>query len=164
MSIETRGITLVEVLLSVAILVILGTVGFISYGGYQRKVELDAVTRDILVTLREAQGKAMTGQDDKSWGVHFDANPTNTYVLYRDDGSGYAAATEKRTSYISSYIKISTVSIQGGGTEILFAKRTGATTTYGSGASNAAVRVQDINDSSKYHDITVTAQGKIDTQ
>ena len=158
------GFNLVEILLAIAILALLASFGFLSYSGYQRKVELDTTSRQLVETLRHAQGKAVSGEADKPWGVHFNADPINSYVLYRDDGSGYAGATQKETTNLSGYIKMSTVSIQGGGSDVLFQKRTGTTTTYGSGSGNEAVRLEDISSSGSYRKITITSQGRIDAE
>ncbi|MBI5466173.1 MAG: prepilin-type N-terminal cleavage/methylation domain-containing protein [Candidatus Kerfeldbacteria bacterium] len=159
-----RGFSLVEILLAIAILAILASMGFIMFGGYQRRTELDTSARQIAAILRRAQGKAVSGENDKPWGVRFNVDPTNSYVLYRDDGSGYAAATQKETLSLGGYVKIAAVTIQGAGNEVLFQKRTGTTTTYGSGSGGIAVRLEDIADSSKFKNIIVTAQGKIDVE
>jgi type II secretory pathway pseudopilin PulG len=153
-----------EVLLAAAVLVIVASIGAFSYVGYQRSVELDAAARLLVATLRDAQGRSMAGQDDRPWGVHLDVHPTNRYVLYRDDGSGYAGSTVREETYLSSYVKIASVTVSGGGSDVVFLKRTGRAATYGTGPGSEAVRVEDAADSSRFQKITVTAQGRVDVE
>lgn len=81
---STSGFTLVELLLVIALVVIIGlftsSVG-ISY--YQSEL-LSEASDNIVSTLRQAQGLAMSGKNASSYGVYFGED---SYVLF--EGSYY---------------------------------------------------------------------------
>lgn len=81
------GFTLLEILLTTAILVVIASVGIFSYGGFNRTVDLNSIADAISGQLRRAQTRAMGADDLVRWGVHFD-NPTSGddyYSLYSGD-------------------------------------------------------------------------------
>lgn len=91
----SRGFTLLEVVLTSAALVIIFAVGILSYGSFNRTIDLDTVADIIAGQLRRAQTRAMNADDLLRWGVHFD-NPTSGddfYSLY--SGNTYTTDVEK---------------------------------------------------------------------
>ncbi len=158
------GFSLIELLITIAIIAIFASGAAIWFIGYQRQAELNSAARNIINTLRYAQVRSVSGKDFKAWGVYFDV-PGNKYVLFRNEGGGYATATVKEENYLSSFVKISAVTLNGGGNEIVFNKSTGDTAQYGSAnGNNTAVKLEQNGASGNYKNIIVTGLGKINIQ
>ena len=76
------GFTLVEVLLTIAVLALLtAMVAPISLDFYRRQ-QLHTQTQEIIQTLRRAQLSAMSTEGDSNFGVYF---TSNKYILFRGD-------------------------------------------------------------------------------
>ena len=82
---SSLGVSLIELLLVVAIIVILGTAttpflsNFISRNNYETSVD------KVVSTLKKAQGYSISGKDASSWGVCLASG--NKIRLYRDSCS-----------------------------------------------------------------------------
>lgn len=86
------GFTLTELLISMAILVIVASTGFVYLGGYRRTADIDAALQKMVSFTREAQMRAKSGQDGVAWGIHWE-NPLaggDFYALFKDT---YVSAT-----------------------------------------------------------------------
>lgn len=159
-----RGFSLIELLITIAIIAVLATGAAIWFFGYQRQAELDSAAKNIINTLREAQARSVSGKDFKAWGVCFDMN-NNKFILFRDDGAGCAGAIVKEENYLSSLVKISAITLDGGGSEIIFNRLNGSPFHYGNfGGNNTAIRLELIGASGVYKDIIVALPGRIDSQ
>lgn len=153
-----------EVIISVAILATLASSVIISFFGYQRNIELESAAKAIVKTLRDAQSRSISGKDFKNWGVYFDG-ANNKFVLFRDEGGGYATAAVKEENYPSNFVKISSITLNGGGSETVFSKPKGNTSQYGTAnGNNTAVKIEQANNSSSYKNIIITSLGAIDFQ
>jgi len=168
-----KGFSLIELLMVIAILAILSSGVVIWFLGYQREAELGSTAKTIVNTLRDAQSRSINGKDFKSWGVYFD-NLNNKFVLFRNDGGGFAGATVKEENYLSSFVKISTicqteaargVCLNGDGKEIIFNLPKGDTGQYGTfNGNNTAIRIELASSGDVFKDIIVTPLGKINWQ
>lgn len=167
------GFSLIELIIVIAILALFSSGVMIWFFGYQREAELGAAAKTIVNTLRDAQSRSINGQDFKSWGVYFD-NLNNKFVLFRNDGGGFASSAMKEENYLSSFVKIGNiclpeatrgVCLNGGGKEIIFNLPKGDTSQYGTfGGNTTAIRIELANSGNIFKDIIVTPLGKIDWQ
>lgn len=156
---KENGLTLIEIILSLTILAILSSMAFVWFLGYYRQTELDSSAKSMVNILRNAQSNSMSGKDSKNWGVYFD-DMNNKLVLFRDEGSGYgdgSGIAVKEENYLSSLIIISSISLNGGGKEIIFNSPRGETLQYG------IIKIEDLKNSS-FKNITVTQLGLISGQ
>ena len=161
---NSRGFSLIELIISVAILAVFSSGIVIWFLGYQRQSELDSTAKMIVGTLRDAESRSMSGKDFKNWGVYFDA-AGNKYVLFRDDGGGYATSTVREENYISSFSRISSVTLNGGGNEVIFNKAGGDTNQYGNAnGNNTAVKIEQSGVSGNYTNIIISPIGRIESQ
>lgn len=87
-----KGFTLLETVISLAIIVIVATMALLNLGGESRTTVLNDTTKQIAALLREAQSDAMSQSQGTSWGVHFDnTNPAApSYALFY--GASYSVA------------------------------------------------------------------------
>lgn len=72
-----RGFTLVEALITIAIIMVIGVVGALSLTGKKNSNDLSSTVSQAASLLREAESRSITETQGMSWGVHF-ANATRT--------------------------------------------------------------------------------------
>jgi prepilin-type N-terminal cleavage/methylation domain-containing protein len=139
----SRGFSLVEVLLSMAIMAIVGLTAVPFYSRFFSQNAVANTYDQLTGELRKAQLYAMTGKQAGSWGVH---NGGTQLMLFQ--GSTYAA---RNTSFDETFTVNGNVTISGF-TDIIFAQVTGLPNT------TATITVKAINIQKT---ITVNAQGAI---
>lgn len=121
-----NGFTLFEITIVVAVLVILGSIIFVSFARFRERSQLDTTVREILAALRLAQSKTLASEGNYTYGVHFQSD---RIVLFR--GTSYdSATTTNETTRITTSVSISTA-LTGGGADIIFDRITGATAESG---------------------------------
>lgn len=124
----SRGFTLLEVLLVIAILAVLFTGVGAFYGNYIKIVEFESVGKHMLFDMREARTYAMSGKKGEYWGVHAKNGVDDYYEIYStpsDYSSG--AKTIFSTVYLPGGISF-TLPAEGLERDILFSRIFGTTT------------------------------------
>lgn len=121
-----RGFTLIEILVSISILLIIMAVTIFSLTTLSKKVEIDSTSQNILSTLRLAQSKTLASENETKYGVHFE---TAKYVLF--SGPTYSSSATDNKVYNLTDSQISTISLNGGGSEVIFDRIRGTTSNYG---------------------------------
>ena len=75
---QKSGFTLLEILLTIAILAIISSIGISFYYNFFKKTQLDAPSNNIISDLKRARANAMSGVDNRKWAIHF-VNFTQDY-------------------------------------------------------------------------------------
>ena len=76
-----KGFTLIELVITIAIIAVVAIIGTVSLFGAQHKATLTGTVQQIAALLREAQSDSMAGENGTAWGVHFE-NATTTAPFY----------------------------------------------------------------------------------
>lgn len=119
-----RGFTLVELLVVMAISALLVGGAVVSWGNLRAGSGLAAAADSVRATLEQARLQALARQDDAGWGVKVD---TNSVTLFK--GPIFAAGeAANRIVNLPAGVKIQTISLENGGSEVLFDGLTGTTT------------------------------------
>lgn len=155
-----RAFSLIEVLLSLAILALLASIASISFLSYQREEALNSEAQSLISVLRLARERTIALEDNKAWGVHFEIHPSNKYVLFRDEGNGYNGATLKIFYSTGNSVAIDSLSLNGGGQDVIFEKLTGQTSNYGTGDNYQAIVLKDRRGVAK--SVLISPLGRID--
>ncbi|MEK7153508.1 MAG: type II secretion system protein [Patescibacteria group bacterium] len=121
--VDQRGFTLVEALLSVAIIGLLVGMSLPIYQSFQTRNDLDITTQSVADMLRRAQTYARGVSGDSQWGV---AIQSGAATLFK--GASFAA---RDAAYDEATIIPSTTNVSGV-SEVLFSKLAGAPSTTGS--------------------------------
>ncbi len=118
-----RGFTLLEMLLSVALIALIAGMGTPLYQALQVRTDLDIAAASYAHALRFAEVRARGVDGDASWGVR--VATTTDIVLFQ--GASYAA---RNSTYDETYDLPVSVTVSGQD-EIVFAKFTGIPGTTG---------------------------------
>ncbi len=76
------GLTMIELLVTIGVIGIVAATTVPAYASMRNSVGLSSAARQLVSTLREAQNKSITSQDNAQFGVKFDSG-AKTYTLYR---------------------------------------------------------------------------------
>lgn len=125
-----RGITLVEVVVVIGIVVIIAVLGFPFASTFENARRFEVAGDEMMATLRRAQGRAAVGEGGSAYGVHFVAGTAASYTLFR--GNSFSGRDE---SYDEVYELPGTVtlafSFAGGGSDVVFLPLRGRTANAG---------------------------------
>jgi len=76
---KLKSVTLVEVMLAIAVLVIIMGVSAPIYGSLQTKSDVEMATNQLIQSLRRAQILARASKGDSNWGVKIETGAITTY-------------------------------------------------------------------------------------
>ncbi len=147
---KKNGFTLIEILISLAAVMLLGSIALVSFRASRNVRELSTGSQNIMQVLRRAQEQTLAGQNNSSWGVHVEPNKL---VLF--EGTDYGASTNKTDYPVSSLLEIANISLAGGGSDIVFKRVTGDTDNNGSFVIHVAA------DPSNSFSLTIAPSGKV---
>ena len=122
---------MLELIISLAIIALLGSLAGLGLVNYQRSIAADTAAREITGQLRLAQRKAVSGEDGDlngegdSWGVRFSNSSDDTYQVFY--GAVYNSASTTATVYLPSSA-VFTNPTEGNTKDIIFTKLSGTTT------------------------------------
>ncbi len=131
------GFTLVEILLAVMTLAMMATVAIIIYPSFQKRVELDLYSSEIIQYLKRARTKALTGEENSNYGVNFEIEK---FTLFK--GNDYIPEnSENEEVILPEILAISDINLTGTGTSVIFEKGTG--NALNTGTVNIGIKIGD---------------------
>lgn len=121
------GFSIVEMLVVVAVGVIVTAILTGSFSKAPQLQALDKGTAVVLSLLEEARGRAVSAKDASAYGVHFE---TAKALLFA--GPVYSAsAASNVVEPMNPLVRISSIALAGGGSEVVFNRLSGDTAQYG---------------------------------
>ena len=144
------GFTLLEIVVSIAILILIASAASVSFSNSRNVRELTTASQNVLSILRTAQSKTLAGEENSQWGVHIEQTQV---VLFR--GVSYAGAGFTEAYPLPSTIEIANISLAGSGSDIIFKRIEGTTDETGI----FELRVK--SDTAKTFSVTVESSGKV---
>lgn len=151
---RAAGFTAIEVLTTVAILVVILSITVVSFALFQQERDLDGATEGLTSTFEQARGQTLASRNQTVYGVHLEAG---RYVLF--EGAAYVpgAATNQAFALPGS-IEFFGWAFAGGGVDVVFERLTGETNQPGT----VTVRIRSRPARAKT--ITILATGIIASQ
>ncbi len=145
-----KGFTLIEILVSVAVIVLLGSAGLVSFNTSRNARDLTTGTQTVLSVFRLAQSKTLAGENDSTWGIRLTSSQIELF-----QGNTYAGGSNIKAYALPSSLQITSISLNGGGSEVVFTRVTGETTQ--SGTFTISVAAAPTNSTG----ITIDSSGKV---
>lgn len=137
-----RGITLLELVISIGVLTIIFGISSVGIANIQRTITNLSTDNDVISALTLASRRARAGRENTSWGVYipFDESTRKTENIIVFSGTSYAArnVSNDLTLTVNGDIMFTSVDFSGSAPdvvnahEIVFQQFSGATTQYGS--------------------------------
>ena len=146
----SAGFTLLEIVVSIAILILIASAASVSFSNSRNIRELTTASQNVLSILRTAQSKTLAGEEASPWGVHIEQTQV---VLFR--GVSYAGAGFTEAYPLPATIEIANISLAGSGSDIIFKRIEGTTDETGT----FELRVK--SDTTKTFSVTVEGSGKV---
>src|SRR5262245_58562035 len=142
-----RAFSVIEMLVVVTIIGLVSLVIITPFAQFRNNQLLTGASEQMLATLNKARAKTLSSVASSQYGVHFLANQI---VLFK--GSSYPG-TEPETILLDPLIQLSTISLAGGGSDVIFQRLTGKTSQSGT------VTVSLVSNGSQSRTITVGSTG-----
>lgn len=120
------GFTFIEILVTISVLAILGTITLSALANVRVQRDLDAAVAETVSTIRLAQSKTLASESDARYGVHF---AEDRVALFQ--GVSYGAGTTTETRLLSPRVRITVITLADGGSDVAFQRLTGTTTSHG---------------------------------
>lgn len=122
-----NGFTLIEILIAFAAVLLLGSLSLVSFRASRNARELSTSAENVLAIIRRAQERTLAGENNSIWGVHLEQDKI---VLF--EGTDYTTSTNKTEYPLSTLLEITAISLNTGGSDIVFKRITGDTNNSGS--------------------------------
>jgi len=156
LSAKDEGFTLIEFIIVIGISTILVGMSFGVFTTFSKRSNVDVEARNIESVLNLSRNRTLASDGEQVYGVHLDSS-AGEYILF--PGSVYSASDPENENFkISSQVSISSIDIQGGGSDIVFSRLYGATSQYGS------IILERQGDSSRTQAICIDPSGSIEVR
>jgi len=147
------GFTLIEILIVISIIVVLLAISTSSFTNINKAESLKADVRNIISVIDEARGKTLSSKNSSQYGVHFEEFNTTLFT-----GAIYSSGNPtNQVTGLGSLTHISSISLNGGGSDVIFDRLTGAT-------SQSGTITVTLKDSSDSKNISISSTGIIESQ
>ena len=124
---DLGGFTLAEILVVVAALAFINAITSSAFYFFYRGTLLNEAVRQTFSLLQEARSNTLSSKDFSQYGVHFEEQKV---VLFKGAIFTEPNSNNKEVK-ISSPVEIYNISLNGGGSNVVFQKLTGKTNEYG---------------------------------
>lgn len=149
-----KGATLVEMLIVLAIAAILFVMVYGVFVNYNRGQALEKSAAAVTAVLNEARSKTLAGRGAAQYGAHFAGDSVTFFT-----GTTYNSSDpNNKTERLNSLAEISGVTLNGGGSDVIFDKLTGATSQYG------AIIVRNKNNPTQTMTIAIYQTGLVEVK
>jgi len=120
------GFTIIELLTTIAILVILIAISVSSFLFFQKESDLNSSSEEIINALRRAQNKTLASEGNSQYGVYFDTSVSpRRYTLFKGIDYSSRDSSFDEVHKLSKNIEIYEINLSGEN-EVVFARITGA--------------------------------------
>lgn len=120
---NTHAFTVIELIIVVAILGVLMTIITSSFANFHRNSILNTEAINLVTLINKARVLSISAKNDTQYGVHLESGKA---VLF--EGGAYSPSSSTNETHIfETGLTLSNITVQGGGTEIVFNKITGST-------------------------------------
>ncbi len=124
---KKSGFTLIEILVVLAIVGLISIFIFTSLNNYKKFQALDKDKETIVQILRQARSQTLSSRNASQYGAHI---ASSTVTLFT--GTTYSSSSASNQVFLlQASDNIMTISLNGGGSDVVFTRLTGETNQYG---------------------------------
>lgn len=155
----TRGISVIEILITISILTILLAIILPSLSRFRQEQALKNAVADVVSLLNKAKSDADSLTLSTDYSVHFE---TGKAVYFIGTIYNSSATTNQEVTLDTSVVSIPAsggINLDGGGSEVTFTRLTGDSRGYVTGYGNIIIRL--VSDSSRQSTITISKTGSV---
>ena len=95
---KKSAFTLIEVIISIAILATVSTVGFFAFTSYKGSKNIELTMNELVAVIRDVQKRSITEQDGKQWGLRFINSTSTTHSYETFSGASYSSSSVNSTN------------------------------------------------------------------
>lgn len=125
-----QALTFVELIMTVGIFLILVAITLPMISSTLLRQQLAQADRQLVHVLRKAQSQASTQYKVSAWGVQLDS-AEGEYILFSGDSYATRDPLNDIEYQLPSSVSFSSISLNGGGSELVFTQAEGETEDYG---------------------------------
>ncbi len=151
----TKGATLIEIVVVVAIITIILFLTIPSISSFREKQTLKNTMEEVVNLINEARVNTLSSQDSSVYGVHFDETRAVLFI-----GTIYNASdSSNKVLNFNNLVKIDTanIALNGSGVDVIFQRLTGDTTNHGT------IVLELVSDPSTNKTISINMLGVVST-
>ncbi len=149
-----RGFSLVELVISIGIIAILASAGFISILSYKQRQALLSATQEIIAVFRNAQDRSISQESGSRWGVHFENPSADLDFFDLFQGSSYGTSTIVSRNTLPSGVQFDNPA-SGASSTVIFSPITGLPD------ASSTIKISLINNPTSSSTIIVNTNGEI---
>ncbi len=122
-----RGIGVLELMIVIAIITFLVVITFSSFFTLNRRETLKGEAFQVLSVISRARSLTLSSKNDTQYGVHLEP----TQVVLFSGATYYSWNSTNQVILLSPEVNIATTTLNGGGSDIVFSRLSGVTSSYG---------------------------------
>lgn len=151
---NNKGFTAIELIISIAVVTTLAALIISAFRGFRDAQVLNGSAEGTANLISEAHSNTLGSKKSLQHGIHIEMN---RLVIF--EGTVFSESNPaNRELKISSQVEISVISLNGGGSDIVFQKLTGETSQYG------MITLRLKGNPSKIKTVTVSQAGAVSIQ
>ena len=151
---SANGFTLIEIIIAVSVLGLILIMIILGFSNFLATQKLGQINEDVISFIKKAREKTMASEGGFSYGVHI---TEDRLVIFR--APTYIEGDQNNETYaFPSDFFVSSIALQGGGSNVIFQRLTGATASYGT------IIIKKRNDASLQKTIRIYEAGIVELQ
>ena len=149
-----KGFTLIEILISLAILAVVLTVALQAILSFRAVSSLNATGEQVVSFLSEARNKTLASKSNTQYGIRFNLD---RFIFF--SGAVFASSTPGNKEYLLARdVEISSIALAGGNKDAVFDRLTGET------AGSGAITVRIKADATRTRTVSISSTGLVTIQ
>lgn len=148
----TKGFTLLETLLVIALMIILAALALPAFFNFQKNAELQNFTAEVLSDLRLSHGRALSSEENSRWGIYFDtASSPNQYIIFKGESFALRDIDFDEIHHLSKNLEFSDITLADN--QVVF------NTINGLGNNSGLIKLSLVDNPLKYQTIYLASSG-----
>jgi hypothetical protein len=122
-----KGFTFLETIISLGIILLLIVIIFVSLSSFRKTQELNNAVEETISLINLTRSKTLFSENSSQYGIHFESS---RIILFK--GTAFSGSSpDNEVSLMPELIEISTINLNGGGSDLIFQRLNGKTDNYG---------------------------------